>query len=203
MLEIFLEYLSSIPSWILAIAACLGLWTWKMKISYERNMEIVDDFHETVHHSLIQLAKSIEFFKILDAYISGYDSAFQVDNNRQNNFQNGLHQLIEEKGQQLSTQLQEILNRVPFQHLCMLITKIRVLNIKNKELAFNCYEQIRWCYEITQQVTSKLGMQSLYWKNPEVEKIMNELYTLKIEELNKHLTEANQFMLEFAKKNYN
>ena len=47
-------WIKNIPAWIIAITAYIGLCTWKKKLSYERKMSIVDDFHEAVNNFVLK-----------------------------------------------------------------------------------------------------------------------------------------------------
>ncbi len=87
-----------IPDWIIAITACSGLFTWKKKLSYEREMGIVDDFHEAVSDFLLKTGHIIAVLSIMRIGIQNYEEIFQTDKHRQENFISGLHEFVSKDG---------------------------------------------------------------------------------------------------------
>ncbi len=205
---VVLEYLSImhwvkyVPQWIIAITACFGLLTWKKKLSYERNMGVVDDFHGAVHEFTLKIGSKIQILEILKISIQSYEETFKIDPHRQEKFTCGLEEFIKTSGKSYSIQLKDGLDDLPIMHIYILSTKIRALNMKDSISAVNCYNQLAWLYDTIQKTASKLSMTSLYWKNPEVKEAMNQLNKLDIEQLRNSLHAAERFMLVFARKNY-
>lgn len=205
---VVLEYLNImhwvkyVPQWIIAITACFGLLTWKKKLSYERKMGIVDNFHGAVYEFILKIGSKIQILDILKISIESYEETFKIDQHRQQQFVCGLQEFIETSGKDYCNQLRDELSNLPIMHIYTLSTKIRALNMKNSISAVNCYNQLAWFYDTIQKTAAKLGMTSLYWKNPEVVKGMKELCNLNIDQLKESLKVAEQLMLEFARENY-
>ena len=197
-----IRWLSYIPNWIIAIAAVLGLSTWRKKISYEKKMNIADDFHDTVYDFILKISGSVQILEFIKIHMQSYEENFKKDPQRQKTFNSGLHEFIETSGEVYSLQLKNVLESISIQHIYTLSTKICVLKMKNSDSALNCYRQLKWFYDTIEKTTIKLGMKSLYWENPEVKKSMDQLNELDIDQLKRSLDTAEHLMLEFSKENY-
>ncbi|MCK4869949.1 MAG: hypothetical protein KAS93_02450 [Gammaproteobacteria bacterium] len=196
-------WIKYIPAWIIAITACIGLHTWKKKLSYERKMSIVDDFHEAVNDFFLKTNDIIEVLTVMQIAIQSYEKIFQIDSQKKINFVNGLHEFVESNsGESYSNRLKTLLMHLPMQRVYILSTKISALQMKNSGEALNCYKQLNRFYDRVQKTTNLLSMKQLYWKNPSVVERMSQLKQLDIDVLKKSLHEANHLMLEFARQNY-
>ena len=197
------HWIKYVPQWIIAITAFFGLWTWKKKLSYERKMRIVDNFHDAVHEFIIKTGSKIQILEFIKNSIVIYEQVFENDPARKEEFTCGLEEFIRTLGEKCSIQLKDGLDDLPITHIGTLSTKIHALNMKDSISAVNCYKRLEWFYGTIQKTASKLSMTSLYWENPKVKEAMNQLKKLDIEQLINSLHMAKYYMLEFARKNYN
>lgn len=202
-MNILLYIFKYIPNWIIASSALFGVNTWRKKLSYERKMNIIDDFHNAVNDFLLKKGSIIEILTVMKIEIQSYEETFQIDPQKKNNFVSGLHEFIESNsGASYSNQLITLLRHLPIKRVYMLCTKISALQMKNSEKALNCYKLLTWFYDTVQKTTQLIKRNRLYWKNDLVKDRMDQLNQLDIKELEKSLDEANNLMLEFAKQNY-
>ncbi len=197
------HWIKYVPQWIIAITAFFGLWTWKKKLSYERKMAIVDNFHDAVHEFIIKVGSKIQILEFIKVSIEIYEQVFENDPARKEEFTCGLEEFIKTCGEKYSMLLKSELDDRPIIHIYTLSTKIHALNMKNSISAVNCYKQLEWFYDTIQKTAIKLSMTSLYWENPKVKEDMNQLKKLDIKQLKNSLHEAKDCMLKFARKNYN
>lgn len=197
-----MHWVKYIPHWIIAITACFGLLTWKKKISYERKMRIVDDFHETVNNFVLKTRAINEILYLIKISIESYEESFKIDPFKQKTLVSGLQEFIAKRGKHFSAQLQNLLSDLPITHIYTLSTKIYSLPMKNRGSALDCYSQLNWYYNTVQKIANLLATEQLCWENSELKEMILQLTKINIENLKASLNEANELMLKFAKHNY-
>lgn len=202
MFDAIYSLIKIVPNWIIAITACLGLGAWRRKISYEKKMSIVDDFHESVTDFRQKTKGIVEVLKLMKISIQSYEDIYKKDPDRQKNYDCSLQEFMEKAPYNYSSQLQLHLSSLPKNHIHMLSTKIVALNMQSSNSAINCCNQLNWFYDTVNKTIGLLSIKNPNWKNPELKEKMQQLNELDIKALEKSLNDAESMMMKFTHNNY-
>ncbi len=198
-----IEWLNLIQTIAVIFAAYISyvaLHTWRHQAKAQKQTDFLDQLTYSVHEYIQSLSQSVELVKFIHI---GFESYKGLPGNSDHQYSN-IISYITARGAEDSKKLWEPLNSTSH-----LVAKIQALAVKGQVYGFinfnKCQDSIKmllWQHQRLQVVASLIGSTSLNWNHQDVIKGIENMLTVKPDDIENHLQKYNLEFLSFVQENY-
>lgn len=197
----WLEVVQTLAALLAVYVAFAALSTWKHQSKAQKQSDYLDNLTDAVHEYIQALAAPIEVLKIIHIAIESHKGIpFSTDYGPNTH----VIQFIESRGSEYSKKLWEHLNNSDSSvaQINSLVSRGQVYDLRNFAECINAVKMLLWQNQRLQVVASIIGSTTLYWKNPEVMKGIDNMLTVDPVDIEAQLQQHNVEYINFVNENY-
>lgn len=199
----WLDLLKTAGALVTACVAYLALKNWQRQDKAKREAEFLDALIDAVHAYIVEMGRPIALVDSVRIGMRCQTSSWDEDDEA-GAVAKGAVLYIQKDGERDSKRLLEALSeaRPALIKLRSLGTKGQVFGFRDYHKCRDAIEMIVWQFGRIEAVATIIGSPTLNWQNPEVRRSLDGILTVEPKDIQKHVSENNVAVLNFAQETY-